>query len=1159
MNIAYIIDLNGILKKDDMHIPYLDGLHYYEIAPNDLSKKKVLGFRDEVMKHTTDLVDKHLYFFVIKNEKNVLPSLSSCLCDIQNDLLFNREKDEMHVICNFILEEGDGFNIAEYQEKLKGALTRNDVCVYSWFLDKYDQNGDKPLSDVRRAHAISRFVGMFTKHYGNISTSLAPMTQDTETAKPIFNFFGDACVFFDEEKRTDSVRNYYCFKNIQHLLNLPDRELDEYLQGYILPHKDDKKELDKRIDATSEEFLKQQRVPIEASLITEKTQGLLLKSSDEDEEYLVDASDNKLVFLEELRKSGGWQLENMDMFLTEYQSKVGLENEIQETVSDEFLNKLYNEKYTIHERNGFDNINNIVSDSRRTHIEQFKKNVDNHLSNILNQQGDGNYVLLQEILRKQETNQHRSNIDNGMAFMEYLGQGKSDYFIDNEASMGDINLATIKDALEKEETTRRREYETKKNEITEKYTAKENEQPSKIKEDIDKIDERIKQFRREKRRCDFQIDHWIDEDADKKLTARTRSVIAFGCGVLAAVIWIIISIKYLSGILGNVFEHYGRFQWEVFGGFLLAGIVIGAIIIAKALRQRREAEEALELVQRQKRSFMNDCVKEMEDVTKKHYEWLLAYHGLKTMRELIDYVVCKKEELVNFRKTLFRLMLHYKLLINNDTERVWNDDNTIELEDRNECSVMLFGLENDRKDVPCCFAQDGNFLSNTFDDYKRKTARWETLRSGFSNTSLSFDQTALEKEVIPCMRDHEGLGLKYTALKETSVLPESTDDVEMDDINQGQCGDCYFMATLAAIAKANPEYIIGKNGMVEDLGDEHRFFRVKFYDKDGQRVNVDVDNRFWNQAGQPFYAGKGKSNAPDGNSYDPWVMAVEKAWAKANDDGYDGIEGASGDGKEYVRKVEYSFAVTGKSAFYCMTRNVPESSKLLNMMKKHVLEDQLPITLYSAHKDNPEFPSTDSNLVSYHAYALRAIHDDNTFDIFNPWNSHSADENVRGKHYKGVDIEFIRDNFEVVVFFGIKESDFDSFERDLTQNAGEEEVTKDLEKILYKSFNQLALTVLNFEDLLAEDTMRKALNNAAYLFNNNRIADHRGSGNSGHLMFVETCKSGICDGANQKLQNFLNNNLSPDIRLQESLFRDDDKLSLTLLRLSPHYVLENFK
>ncbi len=72
-----------------------------------------------------------------------------------------------------------------------------------------------------------------------------------------------------------------------------------------------------------------------------------------------------------------------------------------------------------------------------------------------------------------------------------------------------------------------------------------------------------------------------------------------------------------------------------------------------------------------------------------------------------------------------------------------------------------------------------------------------------------------------------------------------------------------------------------------------------------------------NKNGKPFYAGKGKPTDHEGNTYDPWIMAVEKAWAKANNAGYDGIEAASGDGVERHRKVEYSFAINGKNAFYC--------------------------------------------------------------------------------------------------------------------------------------------------------------------------------------------------------------------------------------------------
>ena len=1152
MNIAYIIDLNSLLKKEDVYIPYLDRMYYYEIPHTDLSKTKVLEIRDDVMRHTKDSVDKHLFFFVINNDNSILDSFSNCLKDIQNDHInFNREHDEIHVVCNFIMQEG--FDIAKFQEKLGGLLTKNDVCVYSWFLDKYDYNSVKPLSDGRRAHAIARFVGMMSKHYGSISTSLLPMTQDTETAKPIFNFFGDACVFFDEKKRTDSVRNYYCYKSIQHLLNLSDNSIVAYMNVNVAPYVNDQKALDKRIEASSENFLKEERVPIEASLITEKTQGVLLKSSDNDEEYLVNASDNQLVFLQELRNNNDWQLAKIDLFLTTYQKKVGLNNEIPEVVSNDFLDKLYNEKFIIHEKGDFNIINNKISNRRKTHVDRFKQVVDNHLNSILNQRGDENYVLLQEILTKEETLRHRSNIDNGIAFLEYLESGKGDYLTDQDVAVGDVNFQIIKDALEKEESIRRQEYEDKKNAIKDKYEPKEDGQPSKVKEEIGIIDQIIKEKKYEKTRCDFQIDHWIDEDADKKLTARTRSVLAFGCGVLTAIIWAIVSIRYLSDFMKDYFEHYDKFQWEIFGGLILTGIIVGLVFIAKAIRRRKEAEEALDRALQRKRNYMNTCVEEMKDVAKKHYEHLLSYHGLKTMRELMLFAAWKIEDLVNFKKTLFKMMLQYRLSVEDNAELVWEDDNTIELKDPNTSSTILFGNENNRNNIPYCFAQDNIVLSNAFADYKRKRARWETIRSGFSHTSLVFDQAVLENEIIPCMREHEGSGVQYTTLKETPVLPVNTTDVEMDDVHQGQCGDCYFMATLAAIAKVNPDYIIGENGMVENLGneDEHRFFRVKFYDKDRNRVNVDVDNRFWNHGGQPLYAKQGKSCDPEGNSYDPWVMVVEKAWAKANDNGYDGIVGSN-----LTRRVEYSFAVTGKPAFYCNTENVPDGDKLREMMRKHFCDDKLPITLYSVHEDDARF--ADPYIVHFHAYALQSVNDDGTFNIFNPWNDHSANENVKGKHYENVDIKFIKDNFDVVVFFGIQEADFDSFERDLTQNAAEDEVTKDIEKVLHEGYGRLTLSFLGFEDLLSEEIMRTTLTNAVYLFSRNRIADQRGQGNSGHLLFIETCKDSVCNGANQKTQNFLRTELSPDIRLQDALFRDDDKLSLTLLRLSPHYVLENF-
>ncbi len=1149
MNIGYVFDLNGIFSDEDQHIPFLNDIYCFKYDVADLNASEVLKVRDNVMAKVHKAVGKHLFFFVLNYDKEALSALSKCISGIQDDTqYFSAANNEVHVVCNFMNDKL--FNAKDY-EKAMPCLTNNSVCVYSWFLGQYNHNSDRLIRDKRRAHAIMRLVSMVSNQE-EVSKVLMPIAQTS--SQPIYNLFGDASVFFDEEGRTQPVRNYYYYKSIQHLLNLPDNKLDEYIKYNVIPFKNDKNELEKRIEATSDDFLKKQRGCIEASLITEKTQSLLLKTSDDDEEYLVNATDNKLVFLDNLAKTQSWQLEQMESFLIEYQGRVDKED-VQVPISDGFLEELYDKRYIIHKRESFPKINNVVSESSKAFVEKFKTILDKHLHGYLDQHNDESYGSLHEILTEQETKSHRSNLDYGIAFMEYLESGKSEYLTDLEVSMGDINFKTINEALVEEESRRHQEYEAKKKEIEEKYTAKDKSQPSKIKESFNEKDEHIMQCYKEKKHCDYDIQYLIDDDSEKKLTSTARALIAFGSGILAAIVWLVISNKLLS----KIFEHYGKFQWRIFFLLVLAGLAVGSVIFIKAWLRRRAAMKALEEARELKKIFMNDCVTEINDLTKLHYNYLLAYHGLKSMSELVDYVAWKKEDVINFKKTMFKLMCQYRIATIDDHRVEWDDDNTIELFDDMDVKTLLFGTENQKNNIPYCFAQNDIVLSDTFIEFKRKKARWETSRHSldYSNTSQNFDQAALENEVIPCMSTHQNIGIEYTQLKEASILPADVSGIEMDDVHQGYCGDCYFMATLAAIAKTRPDYIIGKNGMVEELGTDHRFFRVKFYNKDKDRVNVDVDNRFWNQNGTPYYAGKGKSNNTEGTSYNPWVMAVEKAWAKANGHGYDGIVGASGSGREYVRKVEYSYAVTGRSAFYCNIRNVSDNAKLLEMIKKHFCKDGLPITLYSVNESESKL--ADPNIVLYHAYALQEIHDDNTFDIFNPWNNHEADEYIKGKHYRNVDIQFIKDNFGVLVFFGIEEANFNSFERELTNNAAEDVVTKGIEKILKDSFVNLELPMRQIQDLLTEEGKELLLNYSEYLFNNNNVNDPRGVEGSAPLLFMEGINSNDNDETNNAMMDYLEQQLPGNITLQPLLHRDDDKQCFTLFRLSPHYVLESFR
>jgi hypothetical protein len=88
-----------------------------------------------------------------------------------------------------------------------------------------------------------------------------------------------------------------------------------------------------------------------------------------------------------------------------------------------------------------------------------------------------------------------------------------------------------------------------------------------------------------------------------------------------------------------------------------------------------------------------------------------------------------------------------------------------------------------------------------------------------------------------------------------------------DDIFQGSVGDCYFMSTLSALAKVNPDYI---RNMVVDMGDGT--YVVRFY-RNGVADYVTVDADLWvNAAGKPLYAKLGTGGSL-------WVPIVEKAFA----------------------------------------------------------------------------------------------------------------------------------------------------------------------------------------------------------------------------------------------------------------------------------------
>jgi hypothetical protein len=96
--------------------------------------------------------------------------------------------------------------------------------------------------------------------------------------------------------------------------------------------------------------------------------------------------------------------------------------------------------------------------------------------------------------------------------------------------------------------------------------------------------------------------------------------------------------------------------------------------------------------------------------------------------------------------------------------------------------------------------------------------------------------------------------------------PLYANGINPDDVKQGQVGDCYFLATLSAIANEQPQYI---QDMFIDNGDNT--YTVRFFNNNGVAEYVTVDR---------FLAKASWGAAYADASTEMWVALAEKAYAQ---------------------------------------------------------------------------------------------------------------------------------------------------------------------------------------------------------------------------------------------------------------------------------------
>lgn len=197
-----------------------------------------------------------------------------------------------------------------------------------------------------------------------------------------------------------------------------------------------------------------------------------------------------------------------------------------------------------------------------------------------------------------------------------------------------------------------------------------------------------------------------------------------------------------------------------------------------------------------------------------------------------------------------------------------------------------------------------------------------------------------------------------------------------DDVYQGAVGDCYLLASVAAIAKVNPQAI--EQTMV-DLGDGT--YAVQFQENRTRYfVRVDADLPVYNW-GALAYAGLGRQNCL-------WVAILEKAYAMFR---YGGGSYAMLDGG-WMDEVNSALGFNSVDS-----RGINSADELLSWIDRELDAGRaLTLGTYRASSDTP--------LIAGHAYQVDSVVSDASGGLVavrlrNPWGCDGAGNDGRDDGY----------------------------------------------------------------------------------------------------------------------------------------------------------------
>ena len=215
--------------------------------------------------------------------------------------------------------------------------------------------------------------------------------------------------------------------------------------------------------------------------------------------------------------------------------------------------------------------------------------------------------------------------------------------------------------------------------------------------------------------------------------------------------------------------------------------------------------------------------------------------------------------------------------------------------------------------------------------------------------------------------------------------------VAANDVKQGSLGDCYLIAGMAAVARANPDAI---KKLIKDNGngtyDVTLWYRRR-RDRMPQKTTVTIDLQLVaKRANLPLYA-KGGDKGEDGKT-EFWCALLEKALAQKKGN-YNDISGGN------INKGGFHFAgsmefLTGQVESYLKVDDLEDDDIMLYVAC--ALDDGHPVMSSTRNlKDDADLTKSANakNVYWNHAYAPSAYDlDAMTISLQNPWGSHHVEK-----------------------------------------------------------------------------------------------------------------------------------------------------------------------